>query len=283
MSFKSNLNLISIFYIIYASNVFASSEIEESTYLHLSSFSRINDEQQKQALNRLMDINAACSEIEKYVPKQSLCLFLGRSVAWFAEMMHERQRLNLNFKTSCDWKTIHFSGGSAIEDLDSNLYTPLQFEGYKSYLESEHNITADSLLGYPGGIVLIDFIMMGRTMTHFVQLLNDLVADKNQNLKISTIDISFTSNYRSDFDHRDLNPVPRQIIVPERTMNPLIHAKGLNDIGKDNCLVCPLKPNQWILWKEVLQAFVPTEKAMRMKKSISYFLKHYGEDISLKI
>ena len=66
-------------------------------------------------------------------------------------------------------------------------------------------------------------------------------------------------------------------------MNPLIHAKGLNDIGKDNCLVCPLKPNQWILWKEVLQAFVPTEKAMRMKKSISYFLKHYGEDISLKI
>tara|TARA_R110002095_G_scaffold163758_6_gene141925 strand:+ start:1873 stop:2820 length:948 start_codon:yes stop_codon:yes gene_type:complete len=252
-------------------------EVTSPTCKYVSkSFQRPSDTSDEAGTLRLNEINSLCEALEDFIPDDSLNLFLGRSVGWVAAA--ESFRLESDYSDhKGTWTTVHFSGGSALKDFeDEGFYTPEQLNSYKDYLRSI-GVTPENILGAKEGLYLIDFILMGRTMHHFSKILVDWCHEESPNAlppKISFIDISFTTNYRSNFEHETvLSPPPTQFLLSNETMNPLIHAEGKDDIGKDNSLVCSFKPEQWMTWKSTLENYQPTPKALEMHEDLKDYLR----------
>ena len=240
------------------------------------SFLREKDQSDDAGLKRLQEINILCKDLEYFIPDRSLNLFLGRSVGWIAAA--ESFRLEKGYSPhQGTWKTVHFSGGSSLTDTEERLYTSEQLEAYKNYLRSI-GVTPKSMLEAENGIYLIDFILMGRTMNHFSKLLVAWCQEEMPSAappKINFIDISFTTNYRDDFNHKTaLSPLPTQFLLSNETMNSFIHDAGEKNIGKDNSLVCSFKPEQWITWKNTLESYEPTKKAIEMHKDLKEYLTY---------
>jgi hypothetical protein len=136
------------------------------------SFQRLSDTSDKAGLKRISEINDICQDLEKHIPDRSLNLFLGRSVGWIAAA--ESYRLESGYsRHKGTWKTVHFSGGSALTDLDDEtFYTPKQLNSYRGYLSSI-GVTPKTIAKAGNNVHLIDFILMGRTMRHFSKILTD--------------------------------------------------------------------------------------------------------------
>lgn len=239
------------------------------------SFLRENDKSDDAGSKRLQDIHTLCKKLEHFIPDSTLNLFLGRSVGWIAAA--ESFRLDNGYSTHQGaWKTVLFSGGSALKGGEGEqLYTPQQLNSYKNYLRSI-GVTPKSMLEAENGVYLLDFILMGRTMNHFSKILVDWCQEEMPTApapKINFIDISFTTNYRDNFDHETaLSPPPTQFLLSNETMNPFIHDAGESNIGKNHSLVCSFKPEQWITWKRTLESYEPTKKAWEMHQDLKEHL-----------
>lgn len=239
------------------------------------SFQRPSDTSDKAGIKRLCEINDLCKALENFIPDNSLNLFLGRSVGWVAAAQSYRLENGYSIHKGL-WKTVHFSGGSALKGFDDGtFYTREQLESYRDYLSSI-GVTPKTISKAGNNIYLIDFILMGRTMHHFSKIITDWCYEETPDAlapKINFIDISFTTNYRENFNHESvLSPPPTQFLLSNETMNPLIHGDGEDDIGKDNSLVCSFKPKQWLTWKDTLETYQPTSKALKMHKDLMTYL-----------
>ena len=205
-----------------------------------------------------------------------MALFLGRSVGWFATAQSYRLEQS-HSPHQGTWQTVHFSGGSSLETLeDKDFYTTGQRNAYRNYLTSL-NITPQNIANKTGGLYLIDFILMGRTMHQFTKFITDWYDDEMPAFpkpSIHFVDINFSTNYRSAHEHEAFAIVPTQILAPERTMNPLVHARGENDIGKDHSLVCSFPPEAWTTWEKNLKETKPSAKALAMFKDLKGFLDY---------
>ncbi|NCP61965.1 MAG: hypothetical protein GW748_00760 [Alphaproteobacteria bacterium] len=264
---------------VYACDSLATLDLEKSLpSCTAQSFQRPKDISSEAGIERLKEIRATCLALEDFIPNKSLNLFLGRSVNWFAATQTYRFEKSHSTHKGL-WKAVHFSGGSSLTEVDDDtFYTAEELNGYKEYLCSL-NITPETITQATGGIYLIDFILMGRTMRQFSKILTDWCAEEMPLTPLPTInfiDISFTRNYRDNFDHElILSPPPTQFLLSPETMNPFIHAKGEDDIGKDHSLLCSFTPDSWINWESVLSNYQPTKKTLAMHKELKQYLKHF--------
>ena len=273
----SFLFIIKQLIVVYACDSFITLdlEIDPPTYT-AKSFQRAKDISSDAGVERLKEIRDTCLALEAFIPNKSLNLFLGRSVGWFAAAQAYRlEKFHSTHKSL--WKAVHFSGGSSLTEVDDDtFYTVEELNGYKKYLCSL-NITPETIIQATGGIYLIDFILMGRTMRQFSKILIDWCYEEMPLTPLPTInfiDISFTRNYRDNFYHEIiLSPPPTQFLLSPETMNPFIHAKGADDIGKNHSLLCSFTPDCWTNWGSILSNYKPTEKALAMHKELKGYIK----------
>lgn len=245
-----------------------SSTKEKSPY---AAFSLAKDTDASTATLRLTEIDTTCCKLEEATEPGSIPLFLGRSVAWFYDF--QRYKLDQNYtRSDKTWTHLNFSGGSSLDGIDSKLYTTEQLLGYRDYMQA--NGLTPKVISEAPVVYLIDFIMEGRTMTHFSQILQNWCMETGfQAPQIQFIDISFTTNYRSIFEHEEiLKPAPQQFILSETTMNPLIHARGEDSIGKDHSFSCSFTPEYWVNWEDHLDNYKPSQKYFSMKAAMEQFL-----------
>ncbi len=275
-------------FFIQGEKAFSSAEIlpeaKQSPYIS-KFFTRLMDKNKDDGTKRLDEIDETCQRLEGALPDDSLNLFLGRSVGWFAAA--QTYRLEQSYSTHPgSWIPVHFSGGSDLEELDDDtFYTRDQLLGYRDYLTSL-DITPRTISTKKGGLYLIDYIMMGRTMCQFSKLMTDWCTEETPDLPaplINFIDISFSVNYRKIFGHEEvLSPPPTQFLLSDHTMNPLIHSRGPDDIGKDHSLICSFKPKSWTTWKMTLKDYRPSDKALGMHDDLKNFLDHKYKNLPME-